>query len=58
MNQAASENAEQALPPANTTHHDSLLESVMWMCGHYGKGKSREAMLSGLPRNGQRPRKL
>jgi ATP-binding cassette, subfamily C, bacterial LapB len=52
MNQTASENAEPALPPANTTHHDSLLESVMWMCGHYGRDKSREALLSGLPRNG------
>jgi ATP-binding cassette, subfamily C, bacterial LapB len=52
MNSPATESAELALPPASATHHDSLLESVMWVCGHYGKGKSREALLSGLPRNG------
>jgi ATP-binding cassette, subfamily C, bacterial LapB len=38
--------------PKSTTNHDGLLESVMWMCERYGRGKTREALLAGLPKSG------
>nr|WP_080426061.1 type I secretion system permease/ATPase [Burkholderia ubonensis] len=39
-------------PPKSTTNHDSLLDSVMWMCERYGYGKTPEALLAGLPKAG------
>lgn len=50
MDSATADHMERALPEPNKTHHDSLLESVLWVCEQYGVGKSREALLAGLPR--------
>jgi ATP-binding cassette subfamily C protein LapB len=40
-------------PDGQTTDHDSLLESVMWICGHYGFGKTSEALTAGLAKTGK-----
>lgn len=52
MKPSPESDARQALPPTNTTHHDSLLDSLMWVCVHHGKACSRDALLAGLPRGG------
>ncbi|MBM7132171.1 type I secretion system permease/ATPase [Dyella mobilis] len=52
MTPSSTGSADPTLPPADTTHHDSLLESVLWICDHYGQGPSRDALLAGLPRAG------
>lgn len=41
-----------ALPAAQTTVQDTLLDSVSWICDHYGVGKSPEALTAGLPKGG------
>lgn len=41
------------LPAATqTTVQDTLLDSVSWICDHYGVGKSPEALTAGLPKGG------
>ncbi|MGY2377460.1 type I secretion system permease/ATPase [Pseudomonas sp. SDO524_S393] len=41
------------LPARQTTVQDTLLDSVSWICDHYGVGKSPEALTAGLPKGGQ-----
>lgn len=40
------------LPATQTTVQDTLLDSVSWICDHYGVGKSPEALTAGLPKGG------
>lgn len=40
----------RAVPESSTTVQDSLLQSVSWMCDHYGLGKSPQALTAGLPK--------
>jgi ATP-binding cassette subfamily C protein LapB len=35
-----------------TTIQDTLLDSVSWICDHYGVGKSPESLTAGLPKGG------
>jgi ATP-binding cassette subfamily C protein LapB len=48
-------NSPNKLPPKDgqTDDHDSLLESVMWICNHYGLGRSSQALVAGLPKSGR-----
>ncbi|PNB70907.1 type I secretion system permease/ATPase [Pseudomonas sp. GW456-E7] len=41
-----------ALAKEQTSVDDTLLQSVSWICNHYGLGKSPEALVAGLPRGG------
>jgi ATP-binding cassette subfamily C protein LapB len=43
---------EQAVPVAPTTIQDTLLQSVSWICDHYGLGKTAQALTAGLPKGG------
>lgn len=40
----------KALPVAQATSQDTLLQSVSWICDHYGVGKSPETLTAGLPK--------
>lgn len=40
------------LPAPQTTVQDTLLDSVSWVCDHYGVGKTPEALTAGLPKGG------
>lgn len=40
------------LPTPQTTVQDTLLQSVSWICDHYGVGKTPEALTAGLPKAG------
>lgn len=40
------------LPAPQTTIQDTLLQSVSWICDHYGVGKTPEALTAGLPKAG------
>lgn len=40
----------QELPPLNDAVQDTLLESVAWMCEHYGQSMSMDALVTGLPK--------
>ncbi len=40
------------LPAPQTTVQDTLLQSVSWICDHYGVGKTPEALTAGLPKTG------
>lgn len=40
----------RAVPEPSTTIEDSLLQSVSWICDHYGLGKSPQALTAGLPK--------
>ncbi|QTD31467.1 type I secretion system permease/ATPase [Pseudomonas fluorescens] len=40
----------QAAPAPQTRIQDTLLDSVSWMCDHYGLGKTPEALTAGLPK--------
>ncbi|MBC3776847.1 type I secretion system permease/ATPase [Pseudomonas sp. SWRI99] len=44
--------ADQAVPAPPTRIQDTLLQSVSWICDHYGFGKSPEALTAGLPKGG------
>ena len=37
------------LASAAVTVDDTLLKSLLWMCGHYGIAKSERALVAGLP---------
>lgn len=41
-----------AIARQETTVDDSLLQCVSWVCEHYDLGKSKEALVAGLPRAG------
>jgi ATP-binding cassette subfamily C protein LapB len=43
----------QAMPARQTTVQDTLLDSVGWICDHYGFGKTPEALTAGLPKGSQ-----
>lgn len=43
---------DQVVPASSTRVQDTLLQSVSWICDHYGFGKSPEALTAGLPRGG------
>ena len=43
-------NSTQELPPLNDAVQDTLLESVAWMCDHYGRVMSQDALVAGLPK--------
>lgn len=47
------EGAVRILPieAASTALTDSLLQTVMWMCDHYGVARSAEALCAGLPKD-------
>jgi ATP-binding cassette subfamily C protein LapB len=47
----ASPATEQVLPTAARIQ-DTLLQSVAWICDHYGFGKSADALTAGLPKGG------
>jgi hypothetical protein len=42
----------KALPVAQAISQDTLLQSVSWICDHYGVGKSPETLTAGLPKGG------
>lgn len=42
----------QAVPAPQTSIQDTLLQSVSWICEHYGLGKSPQALTAGLPKGG------
>lgn len=42
----------KALPVPQATIQDTLLQSVSWICDHYGVGKSPETLTAGLPKGG------
>ncbi|MGL5995870.1 MAG: type I secretion system permease/ATPase [Pseudomonas proteolytica] len=44
--------AATALPTPQTTVQDTLLQSISWICDHYGVGKTPEALTAGLPKGG------
>ncbi|MGN7738583.1 type I secretion system permease/ATPase [Pseudomonas sp. 22526] len=43
---------DQAVPAPPTRIQDTLLQSVSWICDHYGFGKTPEALTAGLPKGG------
>jgi ATP-binding cassette subfamily C protein LapB len=55
MNATLSTNSEQDAqqPPvdARTRIDDTLLQSVAWLCRHYGAGRTQEALVAGLPKD-------
>lgn len=40
----------QDLSPLNDAIQDTLLDSVAWMCEHYGRSMSMDALVAGLPK--------
>lgn len=42
----------QEQPASQTSIPDTLLQSVAWLCDHYGVGRSIQALTAGLPKEG------
>ena len=42
----------QGIPASQTDIQDTLLQSVSWLCDHYGLGRSPQALTAGLPKSG------
>lgn len=51
-NHAISSKEAQVLSAPQASIQDTLLESVSWVCDHYGLGKTPEALVAGLPKRG------
>lgn len=46
------ENENPAVTELQTQIEDTLLQSVSWLCDHYGLGRSSQALTAGLPKAG------
>ncbi|MGB3127240.1 MAG: type I secretion system permease/ATPase, partial [Pseudomonas sp.] len=45
-------NDDPAMPAPHMQIEDTLLQSVSWLCDHYGVGRSPQALTAGLPKVG------